>query len=390
MRNLFKYILILLTAALSACSKDVMLQQTQKSAESGGKFVIFASDYMADWTEPGTKSLYALGDNLQKQIHNLYYFFYDGEGYLERVFYQDVDPTMNLVVYFDDFKEDGVTVDHNGHIFIIANSQKMSVAASNDGKPVLVSSEKVTVGDINAWKQSVATVSDFKKQALFPLFIPHAVEGVQGGNIKHGRPDHVIMLGFFDGSLDDKSIQVPLGRLCARMQVSLSGPGLGQQARVTLDSVALYTSVYPEIEGGQMPCKKYNPDNLDLSTFWGSFVETIDNQEGGSDDNTLATDLPGPDGWYGGINETSDGRTADLFFYCGENDHDYTKTVTRLKVETWDTKVKPDAGGNRTGKPDRTYTIDLGQQSPYIENRSLSLYRNTSYTFNIELKLKSN
>lgn len=386
--HMFRFVLTLCVLFMAACSKE-QLPEEMKDAGSGGKFVLSSMDFIADWTEPGTKSLYDLQDALQKQIYNVYYFFYDEEGYLERIYYQDVEPTMRLEVLREHFKDaDGNEAPAHGVLFVIANSEKMNVAGSNDGLPKLVSSKDVTVGDINAWKQSVATVSDFKKKALFPLFIEHAVDGVQGGSRKSGRPDHVIMLGYFDGALSHGTMQIPLGRLCARLRIALSGPGLGEQARITIENAALYSAVYPEFEGGRMPCASYNPEALDLSRFWGTFVETIDNHPKGADDNVNedGVDKPGKDGYYGGIVTDSGGnRTANLFYFCGENDVDYTGTPTTLKIEIWDKKVKPDANGDRTGDPTRTYRVELGQQSPYIENRSLSLYRNTSYTFNLEL-----
>ncbi len=369
MKNILKYIPALLPffciLSLTGCSTDHLAEDVPET-DSAGEFIIYASDYVADWTEsPETKSLTALQDALQKQIHNLYYFFYDREGYLEKIFYQDVEPTMSIKVSRNSFlDENNQPVTPHGVVFVIANSERMNVAGSNDGLPKLVSSKDVSVGDINAWKQNVATVNDFKKKGLFPLFIEHAVKGVQGGNKKVGRPDHVIMLGYFDGTLDDDSIQIPLGRLVARLRVNLSGAGLGVQARITINNAALYTSVFPEVEGGAMPKPSDDPNGQ----FWGTFTETIDNA-----------------GYYGGITGTGADAVANLYYYCGENDVDYTETPTVLKIEAWDQATPLDADGERTGTPDRTYQINLGQQSPYVSGRNLSLYRNTSYTFNLEL-----
>ncbi len=382
MKTIFKYGLILIAAAsvvvLSGCSKEE-LPEIQQKPESG-KLTIYASDFVADWTGPETKSIVSLDDKIQKQIHNLYYFFYDATGYIEKIYYQDVLPTISLEVEYEDFRdEDGDIVSPEGVVFILANTRKMSDVSTTNHKPILVLSDKTNNDDVAAWKQAVATVGDFAKRGLFPLFIEHSSEGVQGGNWKLGRPDHIIMMGYFDGTLGFGNFHIPLGRLVSRLRVNLSGPGLGEQARITIKNAPLYTAAFPE-SGTFIP---NDPSAANFSTYWGDFVETLDN--GKSSDNV--NDAVGNDGYYGGITGTAGKYSASAFYFCGENDYDYTGIKTVLKVDTWDTKVKPNADGTRTDAPDRTYELELGQDSPNISSsmRDYGLYRNISYTFNIEL-----
>ncbi len=382
MKAIYKYLIgiMLIISALSlfGCVKETHPQEEWIDL-ADGKFVLYASDFTADWTSPGTKSLAQLDDNLQKQIHNLYWFFYDASGYLEKIYYQDVTPTISLEVRYSDFKDDnGDTVTPHGVVFIIANAESMTVEGSNTGKPVLISSDKTQYPSVSSWKQSVATVAEFQKNSLFPVFIEHS-EGNQNGNWSIGRPDHIIMLGYFDGTITDDTMQVPLGRLAARIRLNLSGAGLGEQARITIENASLYTAAFPE-EGATMPI---DIAASDFNKVWGTFVETIDN--GSSADNE--GDGVGSDGYYGGITGSAAGQyNSSTYYYCGENNYRYTQLKTTLKVETWDTKAKIDPNNPRTN-PSRTYTLELGQNSPNITvNRNFSLYRNTSYTFNIELK----
>ncbi len=382
MKAIYKYILgimlVFSVMSFAGCTREV-LPQVERTDLSDGRFVLYASDYAADWTTPGTKSLAALDDNLQKQIHNLYWFFYDASGYLEKIYYQDVTPTISLEVKYEDFKDEtGANVIPDGIVFVIANAEAMNEDGSNSGKPVLISSDKTQHPSVTVWKQTVATVSDFQKNGLFPVFIEHS-EGNQNGNWTIGRPDHIIMLGYFNGTITDKTMQIPLGRLAARIRLNLSGAGLGEQARITIQNAPLYTSAFSE-EGATLPVDR---SAANFSTFWGTFVETVDN--GSSADNV--GDNVGTDGYYGGITGTAGQYKSSTFYYCGENNYEYTQLKTVLKVETWDTKAKLDADNNRTDAPARTYELELGQDSPNLTvNRNFSLYRNTSYTFNIELK----
>ncbi len=375
-RHILAAVLVLSLFSVSGCVKDIY----PETKPSDGKFVLYTSDFVADWSTPDTKSLAPLNDNLQKQIHNLYWFFYDASGYIEKIYYQDVTPTISLEVKYEDFKdESGATVTPHGKVFIIANAESMNVEGTNSGKPVLVSSDKVQNPAVNSWKQRVPTISEFQKNSLFPVFIEHT-EGNQSGNWQIGRPDHILMLGYFDGTISDNTMQIPLGRLAARLRVNLSGPGLGEQARITVQDAPLYTAAFAE-EGAVMPILM-----SDATAVWGDFVETIDN--GSSDDNV--GDSVGADGYYGGITGTAGNYKSSTYYYCGENNYQFTGVKTVLRVETWDTKAKLDANNHRSDMPDRTYELELGQNSPNItDNRNYSLYRNTSYTFNVTLNKKN-
>ncbi len=381
---------VALVSLLVACNDGDDILGNIPAETKGGKITFYTSEYTADWEE-NTRSLDQVSDIIQKQIHNLYYFFYDAEGYLEKIYYQSVEPTMSVEVNIEDFKnehEDDTPITPHGIVYIVANSQKLGLP-ENGGKPKLVSCEHSTEAEALAWRQAVPTVSEFQRQSMFPIFLGSA--GVQNGFPAVGKPDHMIMFGYFDGTmLESKDLQVPLGRLAARMNIVLSGPGLGKQARITIENAPKYTSLYPS-------------DTEFPEDFFTTFVETIDT--GSSTDNEAMTDEDGVygiscgnDGKYGGITGTSGNYSANLYYYCGENNYRYTNTPTTLKVETWDTEMtwgdrpnqRPDV--TYVGSNARTYLVKLGNNSPdvekppYNEERDYNLHRNTSYTFNIILK----
>ncbi len=375
-----------LTLMFAACSDDVIEDAAPESGKSEGKFVFYATDYVANWEEGAkSRSLVALGDELQKQIHNLFYFFYDGAGYLEKIYYQDVTPTIRLEVPFSEFTEG---VSQNGIIYIIANTLPDTDISVTGEKPVLASSIDGDVfASVAQWKANVATVAAFQQSSLFPIFY-----GLKRGTLgawRVGRPDHVVMFGYYDGSLLDSDIlQIPLGRMCARMRIVLSGEGMGQQVRLTIDNVPLQSALYPDVT--QMP---------EGNEYWYSFEETLDN--GSSEDNIfglLTVAGVGADGWYGGVSGTAGNYTASPIYYCGENYYYYTNKKTTLKIEVWDTKAGKQSDKTlpvtREGTPDRVYAIDLAHDAPDILEgddvgpdiwRDYSLYRNTSYTFQLEL-----
>ncbi len=378
-----------LVLMFSACTDDVLEDTSADVPESGkseGKFVFYASDYVANWEEGAkSRSLVALSDEVQKQIHNLFYFFYGPQGYLEKIYYQDVTPTMRLEVPFDKFAE-GVAED--GIVYVIANTMDPTDISITNEEPVLASSLDGDIfASVSAWKSNVATVAAFQQHSLFPIF--YGLEKGTLGAWRVGRPDHVVMFGYYDGTLLKGDIlQIALGRMCARMRISLFGAGMGEQVRLTINNAPLQSALYPDV--ATMP---------DGNEYWYSFEETLDN--GNSKDNIFG-DLTvagvGADGWYGGISGTAGNYTASPFYYCGENYYYYTNKKTTLKIEVWNTKDGKQSDKNlpvtRTGTPDRTYEIDLAHDAPDILEdedagpdiwRDYSIYRNTSYTFQLEL-----
>ena len=64
-----------------------------------------------------------------------------------------------------------------------------------------------------------------------------------------------------------------------------------------------------------------------------------------------------------------------LYYYTGKNIAPETTRRTTIKITA------------TSGRNSKTYTIELGADSPNVENRNYSIYRNNNYTFNINLKL---
>ncbi len=401
---------VALLMAMPACSSDDMLDElplapdVPAASDSVGerKLVLRATDYKGDWHE-GTRMLTSLPDVLQKQIHNVYYFFYDQTDYLEKIYYQGLKtPVIELEVNLNDFKdEDGNTpVTPDGKVLLIVNSQSMQHTATAGNKPELVSSTNINKGEINRWRQKVGTYNNFRKESLFPLFFPSSITTEHVEVKKHGRPNHIIMFGYFDGTMDHSTMQVPLGRVVARMRFALSGAGLGQQARITIKNAPIQTPIFTEaIE--EMKNAFYSTSQAAKDSCWCDYEEMIDNQPNtdGEDDGTVGTD-----GYRGGITGTVGNYKANVVYYCGENNWHYTGIKTILRIETWDDLIMATPAsslgaergyydnGVNSDEPDRVYEMELAHDSPGITGddpnaiRDYSIYYNTSYTFNLTLK----
>ncbi len=383
---------VLLLLSLASCTDDITQENTPSAPETTGKITFYTADYAATW-EDGTRSLEPVNDRLQKQIHNLYYFFYDAEGYLDKIFYQNVMPTMKVEVTLNDFKDEHTSEEFipNGIVYIIANAHKMDMPEDAESKPQLVSCEHKETSEetLTLWKQTVPTVTDFKRNSLFPLFLGSG--GVHEGFSPYGRPDHIVMFGYFDATMLEKNdLYVPMGRICARLHINLSGPGLGSQARISVNNAPKQSVIYPE------------DMKWPVTDFFTNFTETIDT--GNADDNKPVVDQNGStigiscgeDGKYGGITGTAGNYEGEVYYYCGENNYNYTQTKTTLTIETWDTAIEwgADQEVDTERIPEsgvRTYRVELGHNGPdvtkppYNEARDYNLYRNTSYTFNIKL-----
>ncbi len=400
---------IIMLAVVWACHSENVIDTPEGNAPVDSIlekcFVLSATDYyVGDWYE-GTRALTAVKDVLQKQIHNVYYFFYDKNGYLEKIFYQGLEsPKMELEVNLSDFKDEGKNIiTPDGKVLLIVNSQSMSTANTPDDKPVLVSSDKTHVGNIDLWRQVVPTVNDFKNESWFPLYFQNA-QGIQGGVKQHGKPDHIIMYGYFDGTLDNSHMQVPLGRIVARLRFALSGDGLGPQARITVKNIPVQTAIYPEA------VTKYKTDvqNNKDGAYWYTYQEMIDNgssADNGWDSNTDTYLNVGADKLRGGIIGTEAGKyTGSVIYYCGENNYYLTGVKSYVYIETWDERIPAtntsdfqvargtcfDEGKN--DEPNRVYKMVLAHDPPEITDndpnadRDYTLYYNTSYTFNLTLK----
>ena len=70
----------------------------------------------------------------------------------------------------------------------------------------------------------------------------------------------------------------------------------------------------------------------------------------------------------------SNGSPLALYYYTGKNIAPETTRRTTIKITA------------TSGRNSKTYTIELGADSPNVENRNYSIYRNNNYTFNINLK----
>lgn len=379
--------------------------------ETGGDVVLTISvpQYSAEWDE-GTRALEQLPDNLQKQIHNLWYYFYNEEQMLTYVFHQNIKATTTHSVNFKDFTEAaearGVTFSiSEGYIYIVANSENMDNNLTDEQqKPFIVLNQNDRpTGDYEAWRSSIANVDGFKQNALMPLYISGRADPntPQSDNPAVGKPGHLMLFGSFHGKFHSEAehtMSVVLGRSVARLRVALSGEGLGPQARITIQNAPIVTTLFPDAQ----PLYTDGDSRLDC---WTDYMEMV----------STDTDK--------GITGTSGNYSVSTYYYCGENStHDYPivnpgnfgdqdesgrfigKVSTTLIVETWNTKNEGNSvtSGEGTANPvktdattpDRTYKVVLGYDIPSGSSsssstagtaRDLNLYRNTSYTFNINL-----
>ncbi len=404
--------------SISACSDDmpnITGNESQQDSEKR-KITITAEDYTAD-LQYGTRGLTALTDELQKQIHNLFFFFYNPENNIENIYYMEMSsPTMKIQLSLDDFTKghNGEPIKADGQLFVVANSWSMHTANVTDDmkdRPLLVSSERedIHLGDINAWKQKVPTVALFQKESLYPVFFPNT-EGKSGGVKQHGKPDHVIMFGYFDGTIEKTNIQIPLGRIVSRLRINLSGDGLGPQARITIKNAPCYSAIFPVAITPMANDTTATDPIYGGQPYWYNYEEMIDN--GTSDDNQRSSSNMyigvGNDLLRGGITGSKGSYESSAIYYCGENNNYYTGIKTYVQIETWDqwngvdgpkkataaTDFQVERGKYKDGttdQPDRVYETVLGHDSPEMlteapdAERDVSIYRNTSYTFNLKL-----
>ncbi len=394
---------------LTACEGVDEVEKGEKAADNDVVLEISAPHYSAEWNE-GTRALVPLTDDLQKQIHNLWYYFYNEKQMLTYVFHQNIRSTTTHQVKFSEFeqaaKKRGVTFSHSeGYIYIVANSENMDNSLSDDEqkpKIILEQADRPT-GDYEAWRASIGNVDGFKANALLPLYI----SGRYDPNTSQldypsvGKPGHLMLFGSFHGKShsgadESHTMSIVLGRAVSRLRVALSGEGLGPQARITIQNAPIVTTLFPDAQ-------QLYTDNNPTQDCWMDYMEMV--SEGN------------------GITGTAGNRSVSTYYYCGENStHDYPikeptfgdqdasgtytgKVSTTLIVETWDTKndgntVTEGEGTNNpvavnVTSPSRTYKVVLGHDIPAASSssssstagtpRDLNLYRNTSYTFNINL-----
>ncbi len=404
---------ILLMSSLTACEE--IGGENAVSADNSVVLEISVPRYSADWDE-GTRALKPLDDQLQKQIHNLWYYFYNEDQNLTYVFHQDIVSTTIHRVEFEDFIEAaeyrGVEFSHHdGYLFIVANSENIdNNLEGEEVKPkiILEQADRPT-GNYDEWRRTIANVDGFKKNSLMPLYISGRADTdtSQPDDASVGLPGHLMLYGSFHGLFHDHNsaetghtMSIVLGRTVARLRIALSGAGLGEQARITIQNAPIVTTLFPDVQ-------PLYADNEGAQDCWMNYMEMVSVSEGS-------------------IVETGGSRTSSTYYYCGENStHEYPikspgtfgdkdeygnytgKVSTTLIVETWDeynegnTVTKgngtTDPTKNDAVKPDRTYKVVLGHDIPRSSSssstagtpRDLNLYRNTSYTFRINLMTES-
>ncbi len=399
---------ILLMSLLTACEE--IGGEEALSADNGVVLEISVPRYCADW-DKSTRAQEPLDDQLQKQIHNLWYYFYNKDQNLTYVFHQNIVSTTVHRVKFEDFIEAaenrGVKFSHHdGYLFIVANSENIDNSLEGEElkpKIVLEQADRPT-GNYDEWRRTIANVDGFKKNGLMPLYISGRADAdtPQPDDASEGLPGHLMLFGSFHGLFHDSNsseaghtMSIVLGRTVARLRIALSGAGLGKQARITIQNAPIVTTLFPDVQ-------PLYADGEGEQDCWMNYMEMVSVGEG--------------------ITETNGSRTASTYYYCGENStHDYPienpgnfgdkdesgkytgEVSTTLIVETWDEHndenivTKGDGTADPTKKnatePDRTYKVVLGHDIPRSSSssstagtpRDLNLYRNTSYTFNINL-----
>ncbi len=373
---------LLLMLLFTAC-EEMDTGKERSSDPADFALQISSPHYSAEWSE-GTRSLDAVDDDLQKMIHNLYYYFYDDDGFIEYIFHQNINSTRVHTVKFEEFAK--AAQDRNvdwynphGSLYIVANmDNKQNDLTAEEQKPQIILST-ADRADYDKWITTVKSEYDFKYNAIMPLYIS-GPNSPQPDNKDLGLPGHMIMFGHFDGTFhydevsgtSDHTMSIVLGRAVARLRVALSGAGLGPQARITIENAPIVTSLFP----GVRPLLE-DSDSLDC---WHNYVEMISTGTGK------------------GITGSAGNYSGSTIYYCGENStQDYPiKSLgsvngvrpTKLIVDTWDAVADRTA----TERGTRRYTVVLGHDVPHIPGtttttttRDLNLYRNTSYTFNITL-----
>lgn len=149
--------------------------------------------------------------------------------------------------------------------------------------------------------------------------------------------DKMYMFGYYEGPIKDKmSLNILMGRMAACMNIVISANS-SYTLNTQITNAVTTTHFFPMEEGDDRADLKY-------STF---------------SDNSKSV---------------SNGSPLALYYYTGENIAPETSRRTTIKITA------------TSGRNSKTYTIELGADSPNVENRNYSIYRNNNYTFNINLK----
>lgn len=144
---------------------------------------ISAPRYTAQWDE-GTRASESMDDNLHKQIHNLWYYFYNKSEMLTYVFRQNIRSPTTHKIEFSEFRAaaqaKGADFEHTeGWLYVIANSKNIDNTLSDDAlKPQIILSKDDynPAGGYDAWRRSIANIDGFKKNGLLPLYISGTVD----------------------------------------------------------------------------------------------------------------------------------------------------------------------------------------------------------------------
>lgn len=150
--------------------------------------------------------------------------------------------------------------------------------------------------------------------------------------------DKMYMFGYYEGSINNNmNLNILMGRMAACMNIVINA---ANQYTINTQIInAVTTTHFFPMEAGD--------DRTDLK--YGTFA-----------DNSQTVNNNSP---------------LSLYYYTGENIVPEENKRTTIKIT-----AIPYRGGSS-----KTYTIALGADSPNVENRNYSIYRNNNYTFNINL-----
>ncbi|WP_276856724.1 DUF4906 domain-containing protein [Bacteroides fluxus] len=153
--------------------------------------------------------------------------------------------------------------------------------------------------------------------------------------------DKMYMFGYYEGNIQNgSSLNILMGRMAACINIVVTSHFLSEYTIGTEIQNAVTNTHYFPMETGESNGK------LTYKDFKDPKAGTI-----------------------------SSSKSLRLYYYTGENINPATDKRTNIII----TAKK----GNNT----KTYTVDLGSESPTIAaDRNYSLYRNSNYTFNINLK----
>lgn len=151
--------------------------------------------------------------------------------------------------------------------------------------------------------------------------------------------DKMYMFGYYDGPISNKmSLNILMGRMAACMNIVISAIN-SYTINTQITNAVTTTHFFPMEEGDDRT-------DLEYRTF---------------SDNSQTVNNSSP---------------LSLYYYTGENIVPEKEKRTTIKI-TATTTYYPQSS--------KTYTIELGADSPNVENRNYSIYRNNNYTFNINL-----